>query len=144
MVVTGVGVVSPLGVQADHTWQRMLNGDCGVVRLDEEEFGALRVPIAARVPKGEGPHQFNTAAVVSKEHNRTRGPDYIAFAMAAAAEALASSGLLESGVDKDRVVCLRSHGMVCNRNTRLTVRRMHHIRAWRLDPASAALKRLRR
>ena len=52
VVVTGVGLVTPLGVGVNATWSRLLAGNCGVVSLKgEEEFRRLPCQLAARVPR---------------------------------------------------------------------------------------------
>ena len=52
VVVTGVGLVTPLGVGVNATWPRLLAGNCGVVSLEgEEEFRRLPCQLAARVPR---------------------------------------------------------------------------------------------
>jgi len=62
VVVTGVGLVTPLGVGVTSTWRRLLDAECGVVSLEgEDEFRRLPCQLAARVPR----HQ-DTEAVVSE------------------------------------------------------------------------------
>ena len=34
IVITGLGVVSPLGVGAAHTWKRLLQGDSGIIKIE--------------------------------------------------------------------------------------------------------------
>ncbi len=97
VVVTGIGLVTPLGVGAAHVWARLLRGDVGTVALPAERYGALPSRVAALVPRGTGAGEFNAAAVVDKAGARTQGPDYIAFALAAAREALTQAGLIVGG-----------------------------------------------
>ena len=60
VVVTGVGLVTPLGVGVTPTWRRLLDAECGVVSLEgEDEFRRLPCQLAARVPR----HQDTEAAV---------------------------------------------------------------------------------
>ena len=53
--------------------------------------------VAAIVPRGGGRGEFRAASVLERESLRTAAPDYIAFALAAAGEALLDAGLLEGG-----------------------------------------------
>ncbi|KAL2414893.1 3-oxoacyl-[acyl-carrier-protein] synthase, mitochondrial [Exophiala dermatitidis] len=52
VVVTGLGAVTPLGVGIRRTWQRLLNGDCGIVSTRHlgPEFSALPSQVAGLVP----------------------------------------------------------------------------------------------
>ena len=50
VVITGLGVVSPLGVGVDFNWQRLLNNYSGVVPLNKEEYAGIPCQVAARVP----------------------------------------------------------------------------------------------
>lgn len=53
VVVTGLGLVTPLGVGVKTVWKNLLQGQCGIVSLSEREgFEKLPVRIAAEVPKG--------------------------------------------------------------------------------------------
>lgn len=53
VVVTGLGLVTPLGVGVNTVWKNLLAGQCGIISLaDREAFEKLPVRIAAEVPKG--------------------------------------------------------------------------------------------
>jgi 3-oxoacyl-[acyl-carrier-protein] synthase II len=86
VVVTGLGCVSPLGVDAARTWQALLAGRSGVARLPEDFDPRLPVRIAARVP---GP--VDAGELPAKELRRLDRA--ILLALAAAREALADAGL---------------------------------------------------
>jgi len=49
VVVTGMGVASPLGITIPDYWDVLLAGQSGVEELDDDEFGGLRTKIGARV-----------------------------------------------------------------------------------------------
>jgi 3-oxoacyl-[acyl-carrier-protein] synthase II len=88
VVVTGLGMVSPLGVGVPATWARLCAGEGGLSAVP-----SLGV-VAGLVPRGGGAAQWDPALHVPRSETRTLGPDYIAFALGAAAEALAGAGLL--------------------------------------------------
>lgn len=53
VVVTGLGLVTPIGVGVKAAWKNLLEGQCGIVSLaDREAFEKLPVRIAAEVPPG--------------------------------------------------------------------------------------------
>lgn len=53
VVVTGLGLVTPVGVGVQSAWTNLLKGHCGIVSVrDREGFEALPVNIAAVVPQG--------------------------------------------------------------------------------------------
>ncbi len=96
VVVTGMGVASPLGCSVAALWEGLLAGRSGVVALAEPEFAGLRSRIAARVPPFETGSYFDR-----KEARRMSRASQLA--LVAAAEAVAQSGLCEGGADLDRV-----------------------------------------
>ena len=90
VVITGMGLVSPLGCDVELAWQRMLAGESGVRTLPAEIGESTGVAIAARVPdKTEDPQAgWDADAVVSAKEQR-RMDRFIAFALGAAEQAIA-------------------------------------------------------
>jgi len=98
VVVTGLGAVTPLGLNVDDTWQNMLQGRSGVGPITKFDTGKWQLPttIAAEV-KGFDP----TARIDRKE---LRKMDlFIPYAIFAAMEALEQSGLVIDGSNAERV-----------------------------------------
>ncbi len=96
VVVTGAGIVSPLGLDADSTWRALLNGQSGIgpiTRFDPSDFATR---IAGEV-KGFDPLTF------LDRKNARKMDRFIAFALAASDEAAASSGLKIDGSNRHRV-----------------------------------------
>lgn len=87
VVVTGIGVVSPLGVGLQNAWQALIDGKCGVTKLDEPGYDRLPCKIGALVPKGNEPHQLDINARFSKSELRSMSPA-TAYALIASEEAL--------------------------------------------------------
>jgi len=54
VVVTGMGIVSPLGAGLDHNWERLLDGQHGFRKIDGFEVEDLPCQIAAMIPRGDG------------------------------------------------------------------------------------------
>ncbi len=92
VVVTGMGMVTPLGSGVETTWSRLLAGQSGAVRVTDFEVADLPSQIACRIPRGDGSDgTFNPDRSMEPKEQR-KVDDFIIFAMAAADEAIADSG----------------------------------------------------
>jgi 3-oxoacyl-[acyl-carrier-protein] synthase II len=92
VVVTGMGLVTPLGVGLDHNWKRLINGESGVRGIQKFDVSDLPAKIAAQVPRGEGGDGlFNPDDYVSAKEQR-RIDEFIIYGIAAAVEAVEDSG----------------------------------------------------
>ena len=76
VVITGVGLVTPLGVGADAVWSRLLAGASGIRRLLPEDlpeglpgFEQLSVRVAACVPRGVDAHAFDLSRWCAEGHH---------------------------------------------------------------------------
>lgn len=90
VVVTGLGLVTPLGVGADFVWNRLLAGDSGLVRLSPDVAPDIAAQVAGVVPEGPEAGQFDIDRVVSSKDQK-KMDRFIGFALAAADEALAQA-----------------------------------------------------
>lgn len=87
VVVTGLGMVTPLGAGVAHCWQQALEGHSGVRAITHFDVSDLPVKIAAQVPRGTGTGQFDASTLASAKDLK-RLEDYVLFALAATGEAL--------------------------------------------------------
>ncbi|XP_063220960.1 3-oxoacyl-[acyl-carrier-protein] synthase, mitochondrial isoform X2 [Bacillus rossius redtenbacheri] len=87
VVVTGMGVVSPLGCGLEQSWSALLAGECGMTRLPADRYGKLPCQVAALVPTGPGPGQLHISRCFSKSELRSMSLA-TAYALVAADEAL--------------------------------------------------------
>jgi 3-oxoacyl-[acyl-carrier-protein] synthase II len=88
VVVTGLGMVSPLACGVEPTWKRILNGDSGAKRIDTFEVSDLPAQIACMIPRGDGTNDtFNPDQWMEPKDQR-KVDDFIVFAMCAATQAL--------------------------------------------------------
>jgi 3-oxoacyl-[acyl-carrier-protein] synthase II len=88
VVVTGLGMVSPLGCGVEATWQRILNGDSGAKRIDTFEVSDIPSQIACMIPRGDGSKAtFNPDQWMDPKDQR-KVDDFIIFAMCATQQAL--------------------------------------------------------
>ena len=95
VVITGLGCVSPLGVDADSTWQGAIEGRSGIRTITRFDVSELPVQFA-----GEIPGDVNAGDIAAKELRRLDG--FILYALAAAREAMEDSGLNLEGAAGDR------------------------------------------
>jgi len=92
VVITGLGLVTPLACGVDATWQRLLAGNSGARRIEEFEVGDLSCQIACFVPRGDGSDgSFNPDHWMESKEQR-KVDDFIIYAVAAAGQALADAG----------------------------------------------------
>ncbi len=99
VVVTGLGLVTPLGAGVDTVWNNILAGKSGAGRIEHFETDDLGCQIAAMVPRtcgrgGGGPDRagtFNPDDTLSKRDQR-RIDEFILFGIAASDEAIKDSG----------------------------------------------------
>lgn len=92
VVVTGLGLVTPLGVGVKVVWERLLAGRSGVRRIESLNVDDLPSKIAGIVPRGTGVGELDAAAIASVPEQRRIG-DFILYALAAAQEAIADAGI---------------------------------------------------
>jgi len=52
VVVTGIGLVTPLGTNASVTWDRLINGESGITEVTQFDVKDLPAKIAGTVPEG--------------------------------------------------------------------------------------------
>ncbi|AOW07921.1 YALI0F30679p [Yarrowia lipolytica CLIB122] len=90
VVVTGLGLVSPLGVGVKQAWNRLIAGKSGIVALDER-FDALSCRVGGVVPQDEW-SEASSANLAAGEIKRV--PLFAQYAMVAAQEAVNDSKLL--------------------------------------------------
>ena len=92
MVITGLGLVTPLGVGVDPVWRRLSDGKSGIRLIHDSAFTMLDCRIAGRVPNtDEDPHGFDAAEHIPKADLR-RMDRFIQFALVAAKEAIGDAG----------------------------------------------------
>ena len=99
VVVTGLGLVTPLGRGVDLVWRKLLAGESGAGRIEGFEIDDLACQVACQVPlvsgrSGGGPDvdgAFDADAVLDKTERR-RVDEFIVYGIAAADDAIADSG----------------------------------------------------
>ncbi len=92
VVVTGMGLVTPLGVGVDHVWKRLIAGDSGISTITAFDASDMKTKIAGQVPRGTGAGELNLDNYIEPKEQK-KMDHFIHFAMAAADEAIKQSGI---------------------------------------------------
>ena len=101
VVVTGLGLVTPLACGVEETWSRLLSGQSGASAITKFKTDDLATRIACQVPRGDGSDgTFNPDQWVDPKEQR-RMDDFIIYGLAAAKQAVADSGW-QPQTDEDR------------------------------------------
>jgi 3-oxoacyl-[acyl-carrier-protein] synthase II len=88
VVVTGLGMVTPLGSGVETTWRRLLASASGARRIENFDVSDITCQIACQIPRGDGSDgTFNPDAWMEPKEQR-KVDDFILFAIAAAKQAL--------------------------------------------------------
>ncbi len=104
VVVTGIGIVSPVGLDAETTWRALCAGESGVGMITQFDTTQFRVKIAAEV-KNWDPTPYISKKKL-KEMER-----FTEFAMGAATMAIADAKLELSGEERDEAGCFVGVGL---------------------------------
>jgi 3-oxoacyl-[acyl-carrier-protein] synthase II len=92
VVVTGMGLVTPLGIGTETVWRRLLAGESGIRAIQDFDVSDLTAKIAGQIPRGDtASGLFNADDWVAPKDQRKMG-DFIVFALAAAEQAVRDSG----------------------------------------------------
>jgi len=92
VVITGLGLVTPLGCGVETSWRRLVAGESGARRVEEFDVSDLSCQVACFIPRGplaEG--KFNPDDWMEPKEQR-KVDDFIIFGMAAATQALTDAG----------------------------------------------------
>ncbi|WP_170956338.1 beta-ketoacyl-ACP synthase II [Kosakonia sacchari] len=113
IVVTGMGIVSPLGCGVSHVWQSLLQRKSGISRLADEIVDDIPCKVAGQVPSIEEDPQYGfdpLVAIPAKE--RKKMDRFIEFALVAAKEALTQANWFpQDQAKKDRTATVIATGI---------------------------------
>ncbi len=104
VVITGIGVVSPVGSDVETFWKNITSGKSGVGRITKFDPTDFPVQIAAEVK------DFDPLKYFDKREVRRFDP-FIQFAVAAADQAVKSAGIDDEGLDRERIGVLIGSGI---------------------------------
>ena len=112
VVVTGLGMVTPLACGVEESWSRILEGRSGASRISHFEVDDLACQIACQIPRGDGSNgTFNPDDWMDPKEQR-KVDEFIIFGMAAAEQAIRDSGWsAKSAEDQNRAGVLIGSGI---------------------------------
>jgi len=99
VVVTGLGMVTPLACGVEETWSRILDGQSGAGDISRFDAGHLGTTYACEIPLGDGTDgTFNPDDWMAAK-DRRKVDDFILYGMAAADQAVKDSGWVPASED---------------------------------------------
>lgn len=101
VVITGMGIVSPVGTGVEYAWKNILAGKSGVRKIDNFDASDVASQIAGVPVAGTEPGQFNPDSVLDAREQR-KMDKFIVYGMVAADEAIKDAGLDNYAGDKER------------------------------------------
>jgi len=121
VVVTGLGMVTPLACGVESTWRRLINGESGARRVATFDVSDLASKIACQVPSGNGADDtFDPDLWVAPKEQR-KVVDFIIFAMGAAHQALDDAAWTPS-THEDRIRTVSTAVGSCGRQVNVFFR----------------------
>src|SRR5258707_10937287 len=92
VVVTGMGLVTPLGLGIEHVWKQLIDGKSGIGAIQSFDVSDLPARIAAQVPLGDKESGLFNADDWVPPKDQRRMDQFIIYAMAAAVQAVEDAG----------------------------------------------------
>jgi len=92
VVVTGMGMVTPLGCGVEHTWARLIAGDSGAKAIDTFDVSDITCKIAGVIPIGDGANGTYNPDQWMEPKEQRKVDKFIVYAMCAAKQALDHAG----------------------------------------------------
>src|SRR5271168_2742271 len=100
VVVTGMGMVTPLGCGVETTWRRILAGESGASRVETFDVSDLPCKIACSIPRGDGTDGTYDPDQWQEPKEQRKVDEFITFAMCAATQAIADAGCAPKTYDE--------------------------------------------
>jgi 3-oxoacyl-[acyl-carrier-protein] synthase II len=92
VVITGLGLVSPLGCGVEITWQRLTASENAARRIESFEVDDLSCQIACQIPRGDGSNGTYNPNDWMEPKEQRKVDEFIVYAMAAGEQALTDAG----------------------------------------------------
>ena len=92
IVVTGMGMLSPLGCGVEPSWARLIKGESGAAKIERFDVSDISCKIACMVPRGDGSDGTYNPDQWMEPKEQRKVDDFIVYAMCAARQALDDAG----------------------------------------------------
>ncbi len=92
VVVTGIGMLTPLGCGVERTWSRLVKGESGAGKVERFEVSDIACKIACMIPRGDGSNGTYNPDQWMEPREQRKVDEFIIFAMCAAKQALDDAG----------------------------------------------------
>lgn len=92
VVITGLGLVSPLGCGHEHVWKRLIAGENAARRIESFEVDDLACQVACQIPRGDGSDGTYNPGDWMEHKEQRKVDDFIIYGVGAATQALADAG----------------------------------------------------
>jgi 3-oxoacyl-[acyl-carrier-protein] synthase II len=92
VVVTGLGLVTPLGCGVEQSWSGIISSKSGLVPITHCDVSDLPAKVAGQVVRGDGTGEFNADNYIEPKEQK-KMDDFIHFAFGAAAQAVSDAGI---------------------------------------------------
>ncbi|MBO7645005.1 MAG: beta-ketoacyl-ACP synthase II, partial [Alphaproteobacteria bacterium] len=102
VVITGMGIVCPVGTGIDYVWKNLLSGKSGIRKITEFDTDGIASQIAGIPHRGTGKGDFNPDVVIEPREQR-KLDNSIIYGLVAADEAIKDAGLIDYKGDKNRI-----------------------------------------
>jgi 3-oxoacyl-[acyl-carrier-protein] synthase II len=99
VVVTGMGMVTPLACGVEPTWQRLIAGKSGARRIEKFDVSDLPAKIACQIPRGDGSDGTYNPDHWMEPKEQRKVDEFITYAMCAARQALDHAGWRPTSYD---------------------------------------------
>ena len=112
VVITGLGMVSPLADGVEATWERLLAGQSGAGLIEKFDASEEVTKYACEVPLGDGSNStFNADSYLAPKEQR-KVDDFILYGLAAAQQAVVDSGWMpKADADRERTGVMIGSGI---------------------------------
>ena len=91
VVITGIGMVSPLGADVKTTWRNLIASKSGLAQIDKFDATDWPCRVAGQLPVGTQDGAFNAEVYLSPKDQRKVDP-FISYGIAAATQAIEDAG----------------------------------------------------
>ncbi|MEZ5786424.1 MAG: beta-ketoacyl-ACP synthase II [Xanthobacteraceae bacterium] len=100
VVVTGLGMVTPLACGVEESWRRLIAGESGARKVEKFDVSDLPSKIACAIPRGDGKDGTYNPDQWMEVKEQRKVDEFICFAMCAASQALNDAGWKPSNYDE--------------------------------------------